>query len=160
MSKTFPLSLNMDQFEAIFGPMPTERDTGRSRLCGVCGDWHSLKRPWPHNCRSEPPPRANLAAPQIAPKFDAFQPIHGSDIVINDRREKQDYMAERGLVEFDAGITPDPEPTDREFERQFVADWKMAREIDPLNKPPAEVIGQTDMEGGSDIDVTDIEVAK
>ena len=160
MRKTFAIALSPDQFAAVFGKPDAARATGRSRLCRVCGDWHSLHRPWPHNCRSEPPPRANLAAPQIAPKFDAFQPIHGSDIVINDRREKQDYMAERGLVEFDAGVTPDPEPTDREFETQFVADWKMAREIDPLNRPPTEVIGQTDMEGGTEIDVTDIEVAK
>lgn len=159
MSKTFPLGLDMDQFEAIFGPTPTERETGRSRLCGICGDWHSLKRPWPHNCRSEAPPRSPLASPQIAPKFEAFRPNVHADTVINDRRDKVDYMERHNLAEYDAGVAPEPDQTDRQYQREFVQDFKRAMEIDPLSHPPVDIIGQTDTGDAGDICVDNIEVA-
>ena len=36
------------------------------RHCRCCGDWHSLEKPWPHNCISHfgaPPERSHLPAP-------------------------------------------------------------------------------------------------
>jgi hypothetical protein len=35
------------------------------RLCKVCGDWHDLNRPWPHNCMPEAPQRSELACPAV-----------------------------------------------------------------------------------------------
>lgn len=35
------------------------------RLCRVCGGWHRLDQPLPHNCRPEAPRRGNYAAPRV-----------------------------------------------------------------------------------------------
>lgn len=37
----------------------------RQRLCKVCGDWHSLEEPWPHNCQTHERPMQHLAAPMM-----------------------------------------------------------------------------------------------
>lgn len=159
MSKTFAIALPADRFAAVFGTPTEERTPGRSRRCRVCGDWHSLKQPWPHNCRSEAPPRSPLASPQIAPKFEAFRPNVHADTVINDHRDKRDYMERHDLAEYDAGVAPEPEPTDRAYKREFVEDFKRAMETDPLSQPPVDIIGQTDTEDAGDICVDNIEVA-
>ncbi len=44
------------------------------RLCKVCGDWHDLDKPWPHNCQSEPNwAQSDLPGPYIA--GDTMQPV-------------------------------------------------------------------------------------
>lgn len=133
----------------------------RSRLCKVCGDWHALERPWPHNCRPERPPRSLLSAPQLAPRFGEFVAgEHDAPIVINDRRQKRSFMDAHDLVEYDAGIERERAKTDLEWQREFVADFKQVCETDPLNRPPVEVIGQSDTAGAGEIDTTEIEVFK
>lgn len=149
-------------YARIFGPRD-DLDAApgeRQRKCKVCGSWHRLSA-WPHNCVSERPPRADLAAPRIAPKFDAFVAgTHEDPVIINDRRDKRDYMERHDLVEYDAGVKPPPEPTAREWMDGFVQDFKRAEQTDPLNRPPTEVIGRTDLEGANEIDVNSLEVAK
>lgn len=148
------------EYTRIFG-QPEERSVGRSRLCKVCGSWHSLAQPWPHNCRSEAPPRADLAAPRIAPRFDAFVAgDHDAPVVINDRRDKRNFMDEHDLVEYDEGVKPEPEQTERQWREEFAQDFKAAMEMDPLNRPPTEIIGRTDLEGAEEINPDTIEVAK
>lgn len=148
-----------DEYARIFGK--PETGTGRARLCKVCGDWHSLSKPWPHNCRSEAPPRAKLAAPMIAPKFEPFVAgTHDAPVIIDDPRDKRAYMDKHDLVEFDEGIAPPAEPTEREWLAEFVEDFNKAEQTDPLNRPPTEIIGRTDLEGAAEIDHTTIEVAK
>lgn len=148
-----------DEYARIFGK--PETGTGRARLCKVCGDWHSLSQPWPHNCRSEAPPRAKLAAPMLAPKFEPFVAgTHTDPVIIDDARDKRAYMDEHDLVEFDEGVKPPPEPTEREWLAEFVEDFNRAEQTDPLNRPPTEIIGRTDLEGAAEIDPTTIEVAK
>lgn len=132
----------------------------RQRKCKVCGGWHRLSA-WPHNCMSERPPRAKLAAPSIAPRFEEFVAgTHDDPVIINDRRDKRNYMERHDLVEYDTGVKPPPEPTEREWMEDFVQDFKRAEQTDPLNRPPTEVIGRTDLEGANEIDVSKIEVAK
>lgn len=134
---------------------------GRSRLCRVCGGWHSLEQAWPHNCRPPAPPRAPLATPMLAPKFqefvagDVFDPVQ-----IGDPAAKREYMERHDLVEWDAGVKPEPEQTERDWERELMMDLKQQIETDPLNRPPVEVIGRTDLDGASEIDTTDMEVFK
>jgi hypothetical protein len=147
------------EYARIFGK--PETGTGRARLCKACGDWHSLSKPWPHNCRSEAPPRAKLAAPMLAPKFEAF--VAGDQVnpvVINDPRDKRNYMDKHDLVEYDSGVEPEPEQTERQWREEFVKDFRRAVETDPLNRPPTEIIGRADLEGAAEIDVNTIEVAK
>lgn len=36
----------------------------RQRLCKVCGGWHDLDKPWPHNCVTHERPMQHLAAPR------------------------------------------------------------------------------------------------
>lgn len=43
------------------------------RSCKICGGWHDLDRPWPHNCRPEAPQRSSLAAPGYIQ--DGMQPV-------------------------------------------------------------------------------------
>ena len=144
----------------IFGPREPSAP-GRSRLCKTCGDWHRLDRPWPHNCRPPAPPRSVLPAPMLAPKFqefvagDVFNPVP-----ISDPASKREYMERHDLVEWDAGVKPDREPTEREWERDLAMDLKREAEIDPLNRPPVDVVGRTNLDGASEIETTDMEVFK
>lgn len=148
-------------YTRIFGPRD-DLDAApgkRSRRCRFCGGWHVLDA-WPHNCRTEAPPRAKLAAPMLAPRFAPFVAgTHDAPVVINDRRDKADYMERHDLVEYDAGVKPDPEPTEKQWLQEFVTDFKAACEMDPLNRPPTEVIGRTDLEGAPEVDIGKIEVA-
>ena len=145
------------EYARIFGAKAEAPAPGRQRLCKHCGDWHFLAR-WPHNCRDERPPRSHLAAPQIAPTFTEFKTGVLNGEVINDRREKRDFMERHELAEYDEGVAPPPEPSQREWERQFVADLKQVAQQDPLNRPPVDVIGQTDTIGAGEIDTSEIEV--
>lgn len=46
----------------------------RERFCKVCGSWHALDRPWPHNCRAEDwTQRSEMAAPMII--RDGMEPV-------------------------------------------------------------------------------------
>jgi hypothetical protein len=97
----------------------------------------------------------------LAPKFEAFVAgDHDAPVIINDHKDKRDYMAQHDLVEFDSGVTPEPEPTERQWREEFVQDFKAAMEMDPLNRPPTEIIGRTDLEGAAEINPDTIEVAK
>lgn len=92
----------------IFGPKDDfdSAGPGRSRKCKSCGGWHRLDRPWPHNCRKEGPRRnLDLAVPQLAPAFEAFQ-TGGVDEpeIIGSRKDKREYMERNDLVEYDAGV--------------------------------------------------------
>jgi hypothetical protein len=61
------------------------------------------------------------------------------------------------LVEYEP-IPPPPEPTERQWVEEFAADLTQVMEADPLNRPPVDVIGRTDLEGADEIDTTAIEV--
>lgn len=148
------------EYARIFGPKLEERGAGRSRLCKSCGDWHSLSKPWPHNCREPAPPRSALAAPMVAPTFGEFVTgqLEGAE-VIGDRKAKREYMERHDLAEYEP-IEPAKGPTEREWEAGFVQDFKRAMEEDPLNRPPVDVIGRTDTDGAGEISMDDVEVFK
>lgn len=149
-----------EEYARIFGPK-AEGHTGRSKLCNTCGGWHRLDQPWPHNCRPPAPPRSNLAAPQLAPRFDEFMTGRADGAAyIGDRKAKREFMAEHDLVEYDEGVTPPPEKSDREWEAEFVADLNRAIEEDPLNRPPVDVIGRTDLDQADEVDISTVEIAK
>ena len=96
----------------------------------------------------------------LFPKFEPFRPdMLGGDAVINDRREKRDYMERNDLAEYDAGVKPTDAPSEREWEHGFVADIKAAREMDPLAVEPVDVIGRTDLEGAPEVDIAEMPVA-
>lgn len=158
--KTFALGLNPDDYARVFGAKDGFGPAGRSRLCKVCGGWHRADQPWPHNCRAEAAPRSHLAAPRLSPKFEPFKPNMLTDTVINDPRSKRDYMERHDLVEYDEGVKPPPEPTEREWQKEWVADFKRAKETDPLAIEPVDVVGRTDLDGTSEVDISTIEVAK
>jgi hypothetical protein len=149
------------EYSRIFGNRDDSAPaTSRQRLCKVCGGWHTASS-WPHNCRPEAPARSYLPSPRLAPRFDPF--IAGTfdaPEVINDRADKRNYMQKHDLVEYDAGVTPESAPSARQWEAEFAADLQRAVQTDPLNRPPTEIIGQTDTEGAGEIDVTDLEIAK
>lgn len=46
----------------------------RQRLCKVCGDWHDLDRPWPHNCTDhKSAPTHGLSVPMV--NFDTMDAV-------------------------------------------------------------------------------------
>jgi hypothetical protein len=149
------------EYARIFGAQPKERAPGRSRRCKHCGDWHRLDA-WPHNCRDERPARNHdLASPQLAPKFEEF--ITGKTETaeyIGDRKAKREFMDRHDLVEYDEGVAPPREPTHKEWLEDFVQDFKRAQQEDPLNRPPIDRIGETDLGEAEEVDPTDIEVFK
>lgn len=145
----------------IFGnPDSEERRVGKSRRCKSCGDWHSLSKPWPHNCRPPQGPRQHLAAPLLAPAFDSFVAQPGSDVteVIGSRNDKREYMKRNGLVEHATGVADTSEwARHRDEIADIVDDIKMVDEMDP-DRRRAE-FGATQMvEGGSLAEGTEIEV--
>lgn len=147
------------EYARLFGPRE-ESGPGKTRLCKMCGGWHRLDA-WPHNCRKERPPRSHLAAPQLAPRFEEFMTGRTANAeYIGDRRAKREFMERHDLVEFEEGVAPPPQPTEREWEAEFAADLKRAMEEDPLNRPPVDVVGRTDLEGADEVDVNEIEVFK
>lgn len=161
------VGLSQNEFDRVFGPKDDldSSGPGRSRNCKVCGGWHRLDQPWPHNCRKEGPRRnLNLHTPQLMPKFEEFRTgvLEGSEI-INDRADKREYMKRNGLVEYDEGVTNDPSWVEQiEYEREIVADLKRFHETDSENLPPDLKAQQMDESGsldeGTEISSTDIEV--
>lgn len=161
-------NMTPERHAAIFGKKREEpEEPGRSRKCKVCGDWHRLDKPWPHNCRGEAPRRnKNLATPKLAPTFHAFKTgvLPGAE-VIGSRNDKREYMKRNDLVEYDEGVDHRNEwVEERENERDIVADIKRFRETDELALPP-DLKAQRFDEGGSldegtEIEVDDIEVIK
>lgn len=157
MSRVAMSDLGPD-YSRIFG-RPETGTPGRSKLCRTCGGWHSLQAPWPHNCRPPAPPRSDLAAPQIAPTFSEFKTgATETAEVIGDRKAKREFMDRHDLVEFDEGVAPEREPTRKEWLEDFVQDFKRAQQEDPLNRPPIERIGESDLDGSDEIDTSDMEV--
>lgn len=146
-----------DEFARIFGAKTEETGPGRSRLCRSCGGWHRLDA-WPHNCLPPRPPRSHLAAPRVAPHFEEFVANRLTGEIIGDRKAKRDFMERNDLVEWDDGVKPEREQTELEWKREYVHDFKRAQEQDPLNRPPVDVIGQSDLEGGDEIDMDQVEV--
>lgn len=146
-------------YARIFGTGREDAGVGRSKLCNSCGDWHSLSKPWPHNCRPPSPPRSDLSSPMLAPAFGEF--VTGqtdSAEVIGDPRAKREFMDRHDLVEHEP-IEPPKEPSAREWEAEFVADFKRAAEEDPLNRPPVDVIGRTDTNDAGEISMDGVEIA-
>lgn len=154
------VGLSSDEYSRVFGARQADDAPGRSRRCRSCGGWHRTDEPWPHNCRPPAMPRnRDLATPQIAPKFEAFRTgqLEGAE-TINSRRDKINYMDKHGLAEWDEGIKPERDQTQKEWRAEFVAALKRFRETDPLNIEPVDRIGERDLGGASEIDTTDIEV--
>ena len=148
------------EYDRIFG-VKDEAASGRSRLCRVCHGWHRADEPWPHNCRSDAPPRnQQLAAPQIAPKFEAFRTgvMDGAE-AIGDPKAKREFMERKDLVEYEP-IAPPPAESDRAWKKTLVEDFKRAIETDQLSAPPLDIIGRSDLDGADEIDVNKIEVFK
>lgn len=144
-------------YARIFGPRESVAPGERVRRCKVCEGWHRIGA-WPHNCRSEAPPRSKLAAPQLAPKFhEHVAGSHDAPVPITDRREQREYMARHDLVLHDPGIRQEQQSA-RAWKEEFVADWKAVREMDPLNRPPIERVGEADTGGAGEIDTNGIEV--
>lgn len=150
--------MNAAEHARIFGPREAG-PPGRSRRCISCGDWHRLDKPWPHNCRPPAPPRSDLAAPMLAPTFhpfvagDVFDPVE-----IGDPKAKREYMEARDLVDWDSGVRPEPEQTERQWEEEFVTDLKRSVEQDPLAVKPVDIIGRTDLDGTGEIETDGMEI--
>lgn len=154
-------ALTEEDFGRIFGAPREARGVGRARKCHTCGGWHAADKPWPHNCRKPAPPRnRDLAAPDIAGPFEPFVPIadpsHGP---INDRREKRDFMARRGLAEHAPGIgRRNTWVEDYDLARSVEESMRQVMQMDPLAMPP-EYRGERLNEGGGLDDGTEIDVS-
>lgn len=163
------IGLPQSEFDRVFGPKDDLDSTGqgRSKRCKVCGGWHRLDQPWPHNCRAEAPPRnPNLATPLVAPAFQSFKTgeLDGAEIITN-RHQKREYMKRHDLVEYEDGVSNTPTwVEERENELQIVDDLKRFHETDPLNLSPDLKATPIDEAGsldeGTEINATDIEVVK
>lgn len=95
---------NKGSHDRIFGK-PERHGSGKHRKCKVCGGWHPLDKPWPHNCRSEAPRRnISLAAPLLAPAFEPFRTNGLDPEVISSRNDKREYMEKHDLAEYDSGV--------------------------------------------------------
>lgn len=163
------LGISQKDFERIFGLKGDLDSTGpgRSKRCKVCGGWHRLDKPWPHNCRAKAPPRnPNLHTPQLAPAFQSFRTgVLDDAVTITNRHEKREYMKRNGLVEYDEGVSNTPTWVEKkQYEREIVEDIKRFHETDPLNLPPdlkAIPMDETgSLDKGTEISATDIEVVK
>lgn len=162
--------VSADKHERIFGPPTvTGAQPGRRRVftCPYCGDLHTRGQE-PDNCKPEPRRQPKLAAPMVAPPFEAFKTFPGEEgTVISNRHDKREYMARHGLVEYDAGVEGQRTPDwieGRQHEAEIVADIKRFAETDPLNLPPDLKAQRLDESGsldaGTEIETDKIEVIK
>jgi len=153
-----------EQHEKLFGPRDDldSEGPGRSRKCKVCGGWHRLDKPWPHNCRSEAPPRADFATPMVAPPFRSFKTgVLEDAVVINSRHDKREHMKRNDLVEYDAGVGDKAEwVEEKRREQEIVQTIKRVMEEDPINRPPMEYVGEADTQGAGEIDTDNMEVVE
>lgn len=159
------LAVDPKAFERIFGPREDGPKAGRFFTCRHCGEVHQRGRV-PHNCRDVAPPRADFATPMIAPGFEPFRTglLPGAE-VINDRREKQEYMRKNDLVEYDEGVTNELSwAEEKELEREIMLDLKRFAETDTDYYTPDLKAERLDeggsLEEGTEIDASGIEVAK
>lgn len=115
------VGLTEEQFARVFGPRDDldSNGPGRSRRCRSCNGWHRTDQPWPHNCRSEAPPRnPDLATPLLAPRFDPFLAGAQGDPdaeYIGSRNDKREYMKRHDLTEYESGVAD----TSGEWSRQI-----------------------------------------
>lgn len=124
--------MSKERHERLFGPKDP-LGTGKWRSCGVCGGFHRKGDPLPSNCRPPAPPRnPDLAAPQIAPSFDAFRTgVTDDAAVITSRNEKREYMKRNGLVEYEEGVTNAPSwAEEKEQEREVTEVIRRFRDTD------------------------------
>lgn len=152
--------LTPERHAQIFGPQQEDRHQGRSRLCKVCGGWHALDRPWPHNCRPERRPPPKLAAPMVTKPFEPFVSIATEKPeMIGDRRDRREYMRRHDLVDYEAGVDHRNEwVEEQDRQREIATDIKRTVEMDPAERPPIERVGETDLNEASEVDVTAAEV--
>ncbi|MEM6623917.1 MAG: hypothetical protein AAF674_16945 [Pseudomonadota bacterium] len=140
-----------DEHKRIFGDPERSETPGRSRKCKVCGGWHRLDEPWPHNCRTEQRPMQILSAPQLAPDFPAHMTgqTDGAEY-IPDRKAQREYMERNGLTNWEEGVGRGPDWVREREELDAITDTiKKYREIDSENLDPAlkatERVGETDL---------------
>lgn len=138
-------NMTITQHAAIFG-QPQEVSVGRSRMCKVCGGWHSLEKPWPHNCRTPAKPRSSLAAPMIMPDVEPH--LAGADEYIGGRVDQREFMKRNDLVEHEhfentAGPSAMKKHMEsREYEQELADVAERVLQEDPLNRPPIQTYEQ------------------
>lgn len=152
-------AMSPERYAAIFGASERAAEPGRYRLCRVCKGWHKAGHV-PHNCRPPAERLQHLAAPQIAPPFEAFRTgyLEGWE-VINSRNEKRDYMERNDLVEYDEGVGKRNEwVEENDLRREIIEDIRQLRATDTDYYGP-DLKAQTMDEGGGLDDGTEIETA-
>lgn len=151
-------AMTPERHAAIFGAKSEEpRATGRSRLCKVCGDWH-LRGHVPHNCRPAIQARQYLAAPMVAPPFEAFMTGQlDTAAYIGDRKAKREYMERNDLVEYDEGVGDRNEWVEEaDTRREIIQTMREMRDTDTDYYGPDLTADRMD-EGGSLEEGTEIE---
>lgn len=138
-----PIGITPERHAAIFGP-PDDiwgEKQGRKRKCKVCGGWHLVDEPLPHNCRPAPRPASLLSAPMI---IGDIEPHVEGGVYIDSRQTQRKFMQQNGLVEFEpfketAG-THKQDFNSKEYEAELVSDIKQAMQTSPENRPPPQMI--------------------
>lgn len=141
MSK--PIGITPERHAAIFG-QPDEiwgEKGGKKRNCKVCGGWHRVDKPLPHNCRPALRPAPILSAPMI---ISDIEPHVEGGVYIDSRKAQREFMEKNGLVEYEqfsetAG-THKQDFDSKTYEQELVQDIKRAIQTDPLNRPPPQMI--------------------
>lgn len=141
MGKTSGISA--DRHAAIFGPPDDiwEEKGGKKRKCKVCGGWHKVDEPWPHNCREPVRNMQHLPAPRI---IGDIEPHVEGGVYIDSRQTQREFMKRNGLVEFEpftetAG-THKQDFNSKAYEEELVQDIKRSLQEDPANRPPPQMI--------------------
>jgi|GEM_PF-2009644 len=149
------LDISAAKHAAIFGDpedLWDDEKGGKKRKCKVCGGWHRLDRPWPHNCREPQRNMQHLPAPMLIPDIT---PHREGDTVINSRSDQREFMKKNDLVEFETfdessgthkQFAEKGTSEYRQYEEDLVEDIKRAIEEDPLNRPPPKMIEQANDE--------------
>lgn len=81
----------------------------RQRLCKVCGGWHDLDKPWPHNCMTHEPRRQTFAAPMV--QTDTMKPVQSmtNGLWYDSKSAIRKEYRRAGVVEV-GNETPKPPP--------------------------------------------------
>lgn len=144
--------ISAEKYAGIFGtPDDLGEKGGRKRKCKSCGDWHSLSKPWPHNCREVKRNMQVLPAPRV---IGDVEPHVHDGVLIGGRVDQREFMKKRGLVEFEnfeeSAGTHKQDFGSKAYEAELVQDIKRSLEEDPLNRPPPQMIEEVNEKATAD----------
>lgn len=93
----------------------------RQRLCKVCGEWHDMDKPWPHNCTEHTQSKA-AAFPTPMMIIDTMDPVRSmtNGLYYDSKSAMRSEYKRAGVVEVGNDVPTEKPKTDHVARRKAV----------------------------------------